>query len=111
MNEQITADDFGNYNRTKKVEPKCSIQIQTIFSFICKFFSDCLICRILSALFTLQAGIIWLGCKNEFENIRWIELYLVAFNFILQLLFLPFGQYQVHTFVGSYLMVPGTVAL
>lgn len=36
---------------------------------------------------------------------------LVALNFILQLLFLPFGQSRIQTVVGSYLMVPGTVAL
>ena len=38
-------------------------------------------------------------------------MFAVAVNFILQLLFLPFGENRVRTFVGSYLMVPGTVAL
>jgi hypothetical protein len=38
-------------------------------------------------------------------------MFLVAVNFILQLLFLPFGQHRAWTFIGSYLMVPGTVAL
>ena len=34
-----------------------------ILSIIYRFLSDCLICRFISFIFTLQAGIMWLGCK------------------------------------------------
>jgi hypothetical protein len=30
---------------------------------IYRFLSDCLICRLISFIFTLQAGVMWLGCK------------------------------------------------
>jgi hypothetical protein len=34
-----------------------------ILLIIYRFLSDCLACRLISFIFTLQAGIIWLGCK------------------------------------------------
>ncbi len=34
-----------------------------ILLIIYRFLSDCLVCRLVSFIFTLQAGIIWLGCK------------------------------------------------
>ena len=85
-----------------------------ILLIIYRFFSDCLLCRIISFVFTLQAGIMWLGCKYESDRCTLIVLgndILVAVNFILQLLFLPFGQHRLRTLIGSYLMIPGTVAL
>jgi hypothetical protein len=53
-----------------------------ILLIIYRFLSDCLICRLLSFIFTIQAGIIWLGCKSTsslFHQIIWFVLFIIWF--------------------------------
>jgi hypothetical protein len=63
----------ANSIRTNNPEENSSIDCREkclnvgnhILLIIYRFLSDCLICRLLSFIFTIQAGIIWLGCKYK----------------------------------------------
>ena len=50
-------------NVSTSYQKTCVNILNHILLIIYRFFSDCLICRVLAFIFTLQAGIIWLGCK------------------------------------------------
>ena len=62
-------------------DPSCRTHILSI---VYRCLSDCLLCRMISCVFTLQAGIIWLGCKCAacllfFADRPWFQLHWISF--------------------------------
>lgn len=57
---QVTNDEENSSNNYRET---CLNIGNRILLIVYRVLSDCLICRLLVFIFTIQAAIIWLGCK------------------------------------------------
>jgi hypothetical protein len=85
-NLSIWSDTADESSTTKKAFRQSLWQAITDFIFI----------RLLTFIFLIQAALMWIA---------------FALNFVFQLLFLPFDNEGMSTFIGSWLAIPGVVFL
>lgn len=104
MNVTITNGPIESTRETESTYSTCSVEQQKVISkctlprFMLRVFNwltNAFLIRLLAAIFTLQAAAMWLA---------------FAINFVLQLLFLPFGTGWL-TFLSSWFMVTGIALL